>query len=212
MNDRLIIRNLCFSYPGMSELFHDVSLTLSSDRIYGLRGASGKGKTTFGQLLANHVKPTSGAIYIENDDSTTTKRNPVQLVSQNPDESINPSWTMKKVLTKETQVSEELMKEMNIEKDWLSRYLYELSGGELQRICLARVLSAEPKFLIADEVTAMLDPITQARIWKNLLTWVKKKKIGLVVISHNDALLQQVCDEIIDIEHLQGKRRRENVI
>ena len=82
----------------------------------------------------------------------------------------------------------------------MDRWPIELSGGELQRFCVARALSPETKFIIADEMTTMLDGITQAKIWESLLEISKAMNIGLVVISHEKELLKKLCDRIEPFE------------
>ena len=88
---------------------------------------------------------------------------------------------------------------MGIKTEWLNRWRSELCGGELQRFCVVRALSPETKFLIADEMTTMLDAITQAQIWNVVLNHVKKYNIGLVVISHEKSLIDRICDRIVDL-------------
>ena len=81
---------------------------------------------------------------------------------------------------------------------WLDRYPNELSGGEIQRIAVARALLARPRFVVADEISAMLDPITQAQLWHVLLRRVQSGEIGILAISHDDALLAAVADRRLD--------------
>ena len=82
---------------------------------------------------------------------------------------------------------------LGIEKEWMERYPGELSGGELQRFCIARALGEKTSFLLADEITAMLDLITQSQIWNFLLEEVRSREIGLLVVSHSEPLLQRIC-------------------
>ena len=90
-------------------------------------------------------------------------------------------------------MDEHLIRGLGIEKEWLERYPGELSGGELQRFCIARALGEKTRFLLADEITAMLDLITQSQIWNFLLEEVKKREIGLLVVSHSEPLLERIC-------------------
>ena len=124
---------------------------------------------------------------------------PVQLIFQHPEKSVNPKWKMDKILKEAFEPSKELLDDMGIKKEWLNRWPSELSGGELQRFCVVRALSPETKFLIADEMTTMLDAITQAQIWNVVLEHVKKYNIGLIVISHEKALVNRICDRIVDL-------------
>ena len=92
------------------------------------------------------------------------------------------------------QVENRIIEGLGIEEDWLNRYPQELSGGELQRFCIARALGKETRFLIADEISTMRDLITQSQIWNFLQDEVKRREIGLIVVSHSEALLKQVAE------------------
>ena len=80
----------------------------------------------------------------------------------------------------------ELLDLLGIEQEWLTRWPNELSGGELQRFCVARALGPEIRFLIADEMTTMLDAITQAQIWQAVLEIAEKREMGIIVVSHEE--------------------------
>ena len=80
---------------------------------------------------------------------------------------------------------------------WLSRYPHELSGGELQRFCIARALAANPRYLVADEVSTMLDALTQAQIWRFLMDETSRRGIGLVFVSHSPALTDRIATRVV---------------
>ena len=88
---------------------------------------------------------------------------------------------------------------MGIEREWLSRWPNELSGGQLQRISILRALSPQTKILIADEITASLDAITQAQLWSVILEEVEKHNMTLVLITHNRHLANRVCEELVEM-------------
>ena len=125
----------------------------------------------------------------------------MQLIFQHPEKSVNPKWKMIKILNEAYEVSDEMIEAMGIKKEWLKRWPSELSGGELQRFCVLRALSPQTKFLIADEMTTMLDAITQAQIWQVVIKYCKDNGIGLIVISHDKDLVAQVCDRVVNLEH-----------
>ena len=98
------------------------------------------------------------------------------------------------------KMEERIIRGLGIEPDWMNRYPGELSGGELQRFCIARALGGQTRFLLADEISTMLDLITQSQIWNFLLEEVKCRKMGLLVVSHSGELLERVCTRIVDLK------------
>ena len=85
----------------------------------------------------------------------------------------------------------------------LRRYPRELSGGELQRFCIARAWG-RTRYLLCDEITAMLDLITQAQIWQFLLEEAQRRELGLLVVSHNSTLLERICSRIVTLPPLRA--------
>ena len=106
---------------------------------------------------------------------------------------------MKTVLEESGVLDERLIHGLGIEKEWMERYPGELSGGELQRFCIARALGEKTSFLLADEITAMLDLIRQIQILNFLLEEVRSREIGLIVVSHTDSLLDWICTDRIQL-------------
>ena len=86
----------------------------------------------------------------------------------------------------------------------MGRYPSELSGGELQRFCIARALHPQTRFLLCDEISAMLDLVTQAQIWRLLLEEAARRQLGLLVVSHDSALLRQVCTRVESLSGLES--------
>ena len=121
------------------------------------------------------------------------------MIWQHPEQAVNPRVKMRRVLAEGNQIEERIVRELGIEEDWLGRYPGELSGGELQRFCIARALGEGARFLIADEISTMLDLITQSQIWNFLLKEAETRGIGLVVISHDRGLLDQVCTRMAEL-------------
>ena len=159
------------------------------------------GKTTLCKILAGYEKPDSGQVLIDGVPVQEIKGYcPVQMIWQHPELSVNPRWKMKRVLEEGGPVPERIMDGLGIERDWLNRYPSELSGGELQRFCIARALGEKTRFLLADEITTMLDLITQSQIWHFLLEEIKGREIGLLVVSHSGPLLDQICTRKVDMD------------
>ena len=128
--------------------------------------------------------------------------NPIQLIYQHPEKIMNPRWTMGNILKESWDPSEEILDEFGIKREWFNRYPSELSGGELQRFSILRALNPETKFIIADEITTMLDAVTQVQIWDSLLKYARKYKIGVLVVSHDIKLLNILTDRTILLEDL----------
>ena len=188
-----------FKYKEDKYILKDIDFTIKSGEVVGLVAPSGFGKTTLAKILAGYENPERGTVTIDGEKITNKGYNKVQLIFQHPEKSVNPRWKMDKILKEAYTPSKELLEDMGIKKEWLNRWPSELSGGELQRFCVVRALSPETKFLIADEMTTMLDAITQAQIWNVVLNHVKKHNIGLVVISHEKSLIDRICDRIVDL-------------
>ncbi len=194
--------SLSFRYGKDDYIFKDLNIEIKSGERVGLVAKSGQGKSTLAKVLAGYEKPTKGRVLIDNKSIAKKGYNPIQLIYQHPEKSINPRWRMKDVLEESGPINWTLVEAMGIEEDWMSRYPTELSGGELQRFAVCRALSAETKFLIADEVSTMLDVITQAQIWNVILEQAKVLNLGMLIVTHNIHLAQRVCTRIIKLEDL----------
>lgn len=200
---KLEARHLSFRHDAHNPwLFKDLNLSLAQGECVGLVGPSGCGKSTLAALLGGYLRPDGGEILLG--ERPLPKRGfcPVQLIYQTPEQAINPRWKLKRTLAEAGLSDQGLMARLGIEGAWLNRYPRELSGGELQRFCVARALSADTQFLLADEISTMLDVITQAQIWEIILTEAKRRGMGLLVITHNGALASQICERIVDFKTL----------
>lgn len=197
---QLEAKNISFRYNDRSPwILKDVSLNVQTGERVGLLGPSGRGKSTLIKLMAGYLNPLEGEILLDGKPLPVKGTSPVQLIYQHPEKAINPRWKMKKVLQESGMYKEEIMNKLGIEKDWLERYPRELSGGELQRFCVARSLFAGTQMLLADEISTMLDVITQAQIWNFLIEETEARNIGMVVVSHNRELLKKVCTRITEL-------------
>lgn len=197
---QLEAKNISFRYNDRSPwILKDVSLKVQTGERVGLLGPSGRGKSTLIKLMAGYLNSLEGEILLDGKPLPVKGTSPVQLIYQHPEKAINPRWKMKKVLQESGMYKEEIMNRLGIEKDWLERYPRELSGGELQRFCVARSLFAGTQMLLADEISTMLDVITQAQIWNFLIEETEARNIGMVVVSHNRELLKKVCTRITEL-------------
>lgn len=196
---KLEARALSFRYDnGNRQILNNLSMALTSTDRLGLIAPSGFGKTTFCKILAGYEKPDSGEVLLDGKPLSDWKGYcPVQMIWQHPELSVNPRWKMGEVLKEGDQVEQRIMDGLGIEPDWLNRYPSELSGGELQRFCIARALGQRTRFLLADEISTMLDLITQSQLWNFLLEEVRNREIGLLAVSHSDALLERICTKML---------------
>lgn len=195
-------RNISFRYGEKSrEILKDFSLKAESTERVGLVAPSGFGKTTLCKILSGYEKPDSGQVLLDGKPlDFYGSYCPVQLIWQHPEQAINPRLRMKAVVEEGDHVSPDLMKRLGIEADWMNRFPAELSGGEMQRFCIARALGQRTQFLLADEISTMLDLITQSQIWHFLMDETEKRKIGMIVVSHSQELLEKVCTRIVDLQ------------
>ena len=196
-----------FKYNEDRYVLKDIDFYVNSGEVVGLVASSGFGKTTLAKILAGYITPESGEVVIEGCRREKNGYNPVQLIFQHPEKSVNPKWKMKKIINESFTPSKELIEAMGIKEGWMNRWPSELSGGELQRFCVIRALSPKTKFLIADEMTTMLDAITQAQIWNVVLDYAKKNDIGVVAISHEKALVHKICDRVVNLEEFKEEQK-----
>lgn len=192
-------KQLTFGYrgKGRKQVLDGLELTVAPGERVGLAGPSGRGKTTLCKLLAGYEKPDSGMVLVDGKPLREYRGIcPVQMIWQHPETAVDPLMKLGDTLKEGGPVEEGLLEALHIQPAWLERYPTELSGGELQRFCIARALRPGVKYLLCDEVTAMLDLITQAQIWTFLLEQAEKRDLGLVIVSHNSALIERLCTRV----------------
>ena len=195
-------RDITFYYPGRRKtpVIEHFSITVGSGERVGLKAPSGRGKTTLCRLLAGYEKPQKGEILLDGMPLREQKGAcPVQMVWQHPETVVDPLLRLRDTLEEAGRIDPELTEKLHIEEGWMDRFPSELSGGELQRFCLARALREETSFLLCDEISAMLDLVTQAQIWDFLLAEAEKRKLGLLIVSHNEALMEKLCTRIVEL-------------
>ena len=204
---QLKAKNINFKYNEDRYILKDIDFCVNSGEVVGLIAPSGFGKTTLAKILAGYITPESGEVILKGFKREKNGYNPVQLIFQHPEKSVNPKWKMKKIINEAFIPSKELIEAMGIKQGWMNRWPSELSGGELQRFCVIRALSPKTRFLIADEMTTMLDAITQAQIWDVVLDYAKKNDIGVIVISHEKALVDKICDRVVNLEEFKEEQK-----
>ena len=196
--------NITFSYSKKRQILKDVSLSLNSNQIIGLMGDSGSGKSTLCKVLAGYITNYKGEVTLDGNKIPDKDFYPVQLIYQHPEKTMNPKWKMDKVLNESWAPPQELKDTFGLKDKWLTRWPSELSGGELQRFSILRALNPKTKFIIADEISTMLDAVTQVQIWEKLIKYAKVNNIGILAVSHDSELLEVICDDILYFDEINN--------
>ena len=197
---RLEAKNVSFRYSRREPLvLKNCSLSVESGERLALFAPSGYGKTTLARLLAGYIDPTEGEVLLDGKPIPKKGICPVQLICQHPEKAINPRWRLKKVLEESGEMRPEVLSAFGIEPAWLQRFPRELSGGELQRFCVARALMSGAEFLICDEISTMLDVITQAQIWNVVLAEAERRNMGIIAVTHNMHLAKKIAHRVFDL-------------
>ena len=215
----LEIKNCCKSFENQTVL-QDVSLTIPAGSIIGVSGASGIGKSTLAKILCGVTAPDAGAVFLDGKLLVSQKEAydrkcglAIQMVYQQPYATLDPSQKIGAGLrelisyhhlAENKKAAEALiadvLTQMQLPPKILAHLPWQISGGEAQRVALARCLLLSPKLLILDEATSMLDVSTQA----NLLALVKAQMVSgggsVLFISHDRALTDFYCDTVYEFD------------
>lgn len=186
-------RALFYRHDPRQPLIEDVSLKIAPGEVLGLTGPSGCGKSTLAKLLAGYLRPLAGRVLLDGAAPDRTAPSPVQYLSQSPLQTMNPRWRVGRIIAEGGPPPGALAASLGVDPDWARRYPHELSGGQLQRVALLRALAVKPRFLIADEISAPLDTVAQAALWHVLLDLAQRSGIGILAISHDEALLSRIA-------------------
>lgn len=226
-------KGICFGYGG-KQVLRDFNLTIEPGERVALRAPSGTGKTTLCRILAGYLQPASGTVLADGMPLPRRGASLVQLIAQHPERMMDPAITIRRSLAEATTEPEDaqalasweekgggieggstvpqLLESLGVQREWLERFPVELSGGELQRCCIARALMAHPRYLICDEISTMLDAATQAYLWRFLVDYTQTNSIGMVLVSHSDALLEHIATRIVELAETRpplARRRRQ---
>lgn len=213
-------KGICFGYGG-KQVLRDFNLTIEPGERVALHAPSGTGKTTLCRILAGYLQPASGTVLADGMPLPRRGASLVQLIAQHPERMMDPAIPIRRSLAEATTEPEDaqalasweekgggieggstvqqLLESLGVQREWLERFPVELSGGELQRCCIARALIARPRYLICDEISTMLDAATQAYLWRFLIDHAQANGIGMVLVTHSDALLDHIATRIVEL-------------
>lgn len=193
----------------------DVSFTIKQGQTVGIVGESGCGKSTLARMIAMLDQPTSGSIRFQDRDlqefrrsAQTEFRRSVQFVFQDPLSSLNPRKTIRQILEtplkhltdqspqERRQRVEELMALVNLRPEFLERHPHEFSGGQSQRVGVARSIAASPKLVVLDEPVSALDVSVQAQVLNLLRELKASQNLTYIFISHDLAVVENICNVV----------------
>ena len=192
-----------------------VSFEINQGETFGVVGESGCGKSTVGQTILGLLNPTAGETHFKGDniyqmgsDETRRFRRNSQIVFQDPFSSLNPRMTIGAVLQEPLNIhnvgskadrrkkAEQMIERVGLSADHLGRYAHEFSGGQLQRVCIARALVLEPDFIVLDEPVSALDVSVQAQVLNLLNDLQQDFGLTYLFIAHDLGVVQYLCDRI----------------
>lgn len=201
---------------GRFKAVDNISLCIQSGETIGLVGESGCGKSTLASIVADIISADSGKVMYNNKDIKKLNkeeyrdfRRNVQMVFQDSVSAINPRFTVEKYIAEPLKnfISRDkdylneriniLLNKVGLDSSYIKKYPSQLSGGQKQRVAIARAISAEPNFLILDEVTSGLDVSIQAQVLNLLLDLKKDINIGSIFISHDLGVVKYISDKIV---------------
>jgi peptide/nickel transport system ATP-binding protein len=218
----LKVQNVSASYTGKEMVLEDINLKIRHGRTVALVGESGSGKSTLARVITGLLPPLQGEIIFEGNELPPALKSrdreslrKMQMIYQMPDTALNPRQKIRKIIgrplsfyfgmtgkEREDRIID-LLEKIELSEKYIERYPEELSGGEKQRICIARALAANPNLIICDEVTSALDQLVAEEILKLLQRLQNDLGVSYLFITHDLATVKAISDEIVVM--LQGK-------
>ena len=222
------LKNVTNHYKDEDVILQNLTLDIPKYEVTGIIGHSGAGKTTLAKILSGFI-PYEGSIEIEGKElrelfaqEKQSYYRRVQYLFQNSLLSFNPNQTILKSLeeplrfmrkiknkTERIQMILDLFIKLELECDWLEKYPHQLSGGQCQRCAIARAILAQPECLICDEITSALDDVNQEKVIKVLQKVQEETNMTIVLISHNQTLIEAICSNVIVLNEGQLMERIE---
>ncbi|MEJ2638096.1 MAG: ABC transporter ATP-binding protein [Desulfosarcinaceae bacterium] len=212
----LEVEGVTASYGGTDNVLEEIDLDIRKGRTVALVGESGSGKSTLARVITGLLPPVLGRVVFKGEELPAALKSRkredlrrLQMIYQMPDTALNPRQKIRKIVGRplafyfnhnykqqEKRILE-LLDQIELPADYIDRYPTELSGGEKQRICIARALAAEPDLIICDEVTSALDQLVAEGILKLLLRLQRKLQVSYLFITHDLATVKAISDEIV---------------
>ncbi|MEU1377494.1 ATP-binding cassette domain-containing protein [Streptomyces triculaminicus] len=211
----LELRGITAGYDPRDPVVRDVSLTVADGEAVGLLGPSGCGKSTLARVAALLHRPTAGTVVIDGEPARGWRhrapheqRTAFGVVFQQPRQSADPRLRLRDLIAEPLRAAgrsraeaaarvDELAAAVGLSEELLARRPHEVSDGQLQRACLARALVPRPRWLICDEMTAMLDASTTAALVAVVEDYRRENGAGLLAVGHDAALLDRWCDRTV---------------
>lgn len=199
-------------------VLNDVSLSLEQGKCLGIIGESGSGKSTLGRIITGIEKADSGIVEFEGKNihqkENRNVKNDISIVFQNYVSSVNPRFSVAQIIAEPLIISfqvnkskidkkkiddevKKLIKIVGLSEEFLERFPNELSGGQLQRVCIARAIVTKPKFILLDEAVSSLDVSTQVEILDLLQKLKKEYNLSYIFITHDLLTITYICDSVI---------------
>lgn len=183
------------------DVLKGVSFTMEKGKCIGLIGESGSGKSTLGRIILGIEKPSSGEILLE-------KNTKISVVFQDYTSSVNPNYKVKDIIeealsaiVKNSKEREKeiinLLDKVGLNETFINRYPHELSGGQLQRVCIARAIAIKPDFILLDEAVSSLDINVQVQILDLLKKLKIEDNLSYLFITHDLMTITYLCDSVI---------------
>lgn len=201
------------------EVVKDVSISLKKGECLGIIGESGSGKSTFGKTLIGLLTPDKGDVTVNgislygksSRDEKRKVKQAVSVVFQDYTSSANPRFRIKDIIGESLRViekrenikidkkkrTEELLELVGLNKNFIDRYPHELSGGQLQRVCIARAVATNPEIILLDEAISSLDASTQTQVMDLLKNLQKEFGFSYIFITHDLPSVTYMCDRVI---------------